>query len=228
MGAVDGDYVNFGCRQFLGSLQEISSGADGRAYAQASLRIFGGVGILQFLLNVFYGDESLEVVFVVDDEEFFDAMFVENFLGIFESGADGHSDEIFLSHHAVDRNIEAGLEAQVAIGENADEAALQSNGHAGNLVLAHDLQRVANLIGGRHGDRIDDHSAFRALHFVDLVGLLVDSEVAMDNAEPTLLRKRNRHVRFRDRIHGGADNGDVETDVARELGLRVGSGGNYV
>jgi len=96
MGAVDGDYVNFGCRQFLGSLQEISSGADGRAYAQASLRIFGGVGILQFLLNVFYGDESLEVVFVVDDEKFFDAMFVENFLGIFESGADGTVMRFFL------------------------------------------------------------------------------------------------------------------------------------
>jgi hypothetical protein len=96
VGAVDGEHVHFGFGQFLGALQKIAGGADGRAYAQASLRILGGVGIFQFLLNVFYGDQSFEVVLVVDDQKFFDAMLVENFFGIFERGADGTVMRFFL------------------------------------------------------------------------------------------------------------------------------------
>ncbi len=98
------------------------------------LRIFGSVGVLQLFLDVFYRDESLEVVLVVDDEKFFDAVLVENFFGIFERGAYGHGDEIFLGHHAVDGNVEAGFEAEVAVGENADELAMLGDGHARNFV----------------------------------------------------------------------------------------------
>ena len=35
---------------------------------------------------------------------------------------------------------------------------------------------------GRHGHRIDDHAAFRALYFVDFVGLLLDRQVAMNDS----------------------------------------------
>ena len=173
--AVDGEHVDFGLGQFLRALQKISGGADGRAYAQAALRIFRGVGILQFLLDVFDRDQALEVVLVVDDQKFFDAMFVKNFFGFFERGSHGNRDEIFLGHHLVDGNVEAGFEAQIAIGENADQLSVLGDGHAGDLVLAHDLERIADLVGGEHGDRIDDHAAFRALHLVDFVGLLLDA-----------------------------------------------------
>ena len=50
----------------------------------------------------------------------------------------------------------------------------------------------------------------------------------MDDPDAALLRQRNRHVRFRDRVHGGADDGNVEADIARELGLGVGQRGNDV
>src|SRR5258708_1202406 len=102
------------------------------------------------------------------------------------------------------------------------------DGHAGNLVFTHDLKRVADFISGRHSDRIDDHATFRALHFVDFVRLLLDGEVAMDDAEAALLGDRNRHVRFRDGVHGGADDGDVQADVASELRLSSRGCGNYV
>jgi hypothetical protein len=78
----------------------------------------------------------------------------------------------------------------------------------------------------RHGDRVDDHAAFRALHLVDFVGLLLDGQIAMDDAQAALLRQRDRHVRLGDRVHGGADDGNVQADVARELRLGVGLRGN--
>ena len=59
-------------------------------------------------------------------------------------------------------------------------------------------------------------------------GLLLDGQVAVNDAEAALLRQRNRHVRFGHRIHGGADDGNIQADVARELRLRVGIRRNHI
>ena len=56
-------------------------------------------------------------------------------------------------------------------------------------------------------------------------GLLVNGHVAMHDADAALLRQRDGQARFRDRIHGGADDGNIQGDIARELRLRVGSAG---
>ena len=44
----------------------------------------------------------------------------------------------------------------------------------------------------------------------------------MNDAQPTLLRERDSHVRLGDCVHGGADDGNIQADVAGELRLRVG------
>ena len=155
-------------------------------------------------------------------------MLVQDVFRLFERGAHRDGDQIFFGHHLADGNIEAGLKAQIAIGENAHQLSVLGDGHAGNFVLAHHFERVGNLGVRRHGDRIDDHAAFRALHLVHFVGLLLDRQVAMDDADAALLRQRDRHVRFRDRVHGGADDGNIQADIARELGLGVGQRRNNV
>src|SRR5439155_10989422 len=118
--------------------------------------------------------------------------------------------------------VEAGFEAQVAVGENADKFSLLGDGHAGNLVLAHHLEGVTDPVGGRHGDWVDDHATFRTLHLVDFVGLLLDGQVAVNDAETALLGEGDRHVRFGHGVHGSAYDRDVQTDVAGEL--RLGDG----
>ncbi len=50
----------------------------------------------------------------------------------------------------------------------------------------------------------------------------------MDDADAALLRQRDRHARFRHRIHGGTHDGDSEREVARETGLGVGIRGYYI
>ena len=223
MSAVDGEDIYLGLGQFLGALQEISGGSNRGTYAQAALRILRSIRILQLFLDVFDCDQALEVVLVIDHEKFFHAVLVKNFFRFFERGSDRDRDEIFLGHHLVDGNVEAGFKAQVAVGENSDKLAVVRNRHSGNLVFAHDLKRIANLVGGMHGDRVDDHAAFRALHLVHFVGLLIDGEVAMDDANPALLGERDRHVRLGDCVHGGAHDGNVQTNLARKLRLRAGS-----
>ncbi|SPF31568.1 hypothetical protein SBA1_100024 [Candidatus Sulfotelmatobacter kueseliae] len=155
-------------------------------------------------------------------------MLVKNLFRLFERGAHGHGDEVLLGHHLVDRDIEAGFKAQVAVGENADQLSVLGDGHAGDFVLAHDFERVRDPVGGMHGHRVDDHAAFRALHLVHFVGLLLDRQVAMNNAQAALLRQRDRHMRFRDGVHGGAHDRDVQADGARELRLRAGARRDHV
>ena len=86
------------------------------------LLVLDGVGVLQLLLDVLDGDEAFELVVVVDDEELFDAVLVEDLFGLLERGADGDGDEVLLGHHVVDGNVGAGDEAEVAVGEDADQA----------------------------------------------------------------------------------------------------------
>jgi hypothetical protein len=50
----------------------------------------------------------------------------------------------------------------------------------------------------------------------------------MNNPQAALLRQRDGHVRFGDGVHGGADDGNVEADVARELRLGAGLRRDYV
>ena len=71
MRAVDREHVNLGFREFLRALQKITGSSDGCADAQAAVGVLGGVGILQFLLDVLNRDQAFQVVLVVDDREAF-------------------------------------------------------------------------------------------------------------------------------------------------------------
>src|SRR5207253_7516138 len=110
MRAVDRQKIYLGVCQFLRALEIIAGSANGCAYAQTSMRVFGGVWIFQFLLNVFNCDKALEVVLVVYHQKFFDAMLMKYFFRILECRTDGHGDQVVLRHHFADGNVEASLE----------------------------------------------------------------------------------------------------------------------
>ena len=74
--------------------------------------------------------------------------------------------------------------------------------HAGDLVAPHHIECVGDELVGRDGDRVDDHAALRALHLVDFAGLLLDGEVAVDDADAALLRHGDGQARLGHRVHG--------------------------
>ena len=78
------------------------------------------------------------------------------------------------------------------------------------------------------GSGIGGAFAAVACILIILLGLALDRHVAMDQAEAALLRERNRQVRFGYRVHGGADDGDVQSDLAGNPGPGIGLRGDDV
>ena len=118
---VDGQHVHFRADQLLRALQKIAGGSDGRAHAQTALGVLRRVRVLQLLLNVLDGDQTLEHVMVVHHQQLFDAVPVQDRLRLLQRGAHRNGNQVLLGHHLRDRQIEARFKAQVAIGENADQ-----------------------------------------------------------------------------------------------------------
>ena len=141
---VDRQHVHFFARHFLGALQKIARRADGRAHAQAALLVFRGVREFEFLLNVLYGDQALEIEILVHHQQLLDAMPLKNLLGFFERGAHRHGDQIVLGHHLADGLVEVALEAQVAVRQDSHQARPARHRKPGDLVLVHDFERLAD------------------------------------------------------------------------------------
>ena len=225
---VDGEHVDIALGELLGALEEIAGGPDGRAHTEPSMGILGGARIFQLLLNVLDGDESLEHVLVVDHQQLFDAMAVQDLLRLLERGADRDGDQVLLGHHFGDWDVGAGLKSQIAIGEDADQLAVLGHRHARDPVAPHDFERIGYFLVGRDGHRVDDHPALTALDAVDLLGLAVDGHVAMDDADAPLLGERDRQVRFGHGVHRGAEDRDVQGNLAGEAGASIGLGREHV
>jgi hypothetical protein len=112
---------------------------------------------------------------VINDEQLFDAVFLQHGLGLVERGPHGDCDERLLGHHFGDGNLEPRLEAQVAVGDDADQmTGFIHDGHARNLVAFHHAQSFGDgtIRPNRHG--VNNHPGLRALDLVDLFGLPLD------------------------------------------------------
>src|SRR6266850_2191983 len=66
-----------------------------------------------------------------------------------------------------------------------------------------------------YADRRADADA-RGFALLDLRGLLIDGEVAVQDTETAEARERNGHARFGDGVHRRGDDRDVERELARE------------
>src|SRR5699024_2292415 len=61
--------------------------------------------------------------------------------------------------------------------------------------------------------RVVDHARFGALDVVDLVGLVLGREVAVDDAQAADASHGDGHPRFGDGVHGRGDKRDVDLDL---------------
>ena len=112
------------------------------------------------------------------------------------------------------------LEAKVAVGENPDEAAFLAavlgDRNTGDPVVLHQVERFVDAIGWGERDRVDDHPALRPLDAIDFGRLFVNLKVLVNDAEAAELRHRDSEAGLGDRVHGSAQDRDVEPDVPRE------------
>jgi hypothetical protein len=184
--------------QRFGALERVPADPDCGADPQPPERVLARIRVLDHLLDVLDGDQPLQHVLIVDDQELLDLVPVKDLARLFERRADRHREQRIARHDVGDRPIEVRFEAQIAIGQDADElallAAIGGDRHARNPVLLHQVERFEDPVGRRERDRIDDHAALGPLHAIHFGGLFLDREVLVDDADAALLRHGDRQA----------------------------------
>jgi len=125
-------------------------------------------------------------------------------------------------HDSRDRSVELGLEAQVAVRDDANRLGAHHYWHTRDVLGARQLQHFADGLVGGDGDRVMDHAALELLDPVHLARLGLDAHILVDDAEPAFLRDRDREARLGDRVHGGGQDRQIEADRAGELRAEIG------
>src|SRR4029077_14267117 len=97
--------------------------SDCRRDAQAAALVLAGVGIFLRLLDVLDRNQSDATIGIVDDEDFLDAMLMQEAFGFIGLHALAHRDKAVLGHELAHRLARLVSEAHGAVGENADELA---------------------------------------------------------------------------------------------------------
>jgi hypothetical protein len=89
---------------------------------------------------------------------------------------------------------------------------------ASRRVLPGQGEHLADPGRRRDGDRVGDHAALVLLDLAHLVGLLLDRQVLVQDAETALLGDGDRQPRLGDGVHRRRDQRDAEANLAGQLG----------
>ena len=85
---------------------------------------------------------------------------------------------------------------------------------------AHQIERYLN-VGRGQGNRVDDHAALGALDAVNFGRLLFDGHVLVDDAESAELGHGDGQARFGHRVHRGAEDRNIQPDIAGQAGRDI-------
>ena len=219
MRGVQHQHVRPGPQERLCALESVRAYSDGGRHPQPPLVVLRRLGIRDALRDVLDGDQPAQHAGRIHDRQLLDLVAVEDPLGFLERRPHRCRDEALGRHQLRDRALGLAVEAQVAVGEDADEpATFVRDGNAGDAVARHQLQRVGDARVWPQRHRLDDHPRLRALDLVHLCGLVGNREVAVHDADAAEAGERDRHSCLRDRVHGGRDERDAQLDRPRETG----------
>ena len=178
-------------------------------------------GIFADLFDVLDGDEAVQFAVVVHHQQFFDAVLMEQGLGLLQGDAHLGGDQALLGHHLFDLMIQVGFEAQVPVGDDAHQFAPVHHRDPGDAVALHQLQDVGDAGLGADGHRVDDHPGLRFFHLFDFQGLGRRGHITVQDADAPLAGHGDGGVRLGHGVHGGTEQGDVESDAPGEAGAEV-------
>ena len=96
--------------------------------------------------------------------------------------------------------------------------AASTTGSAGDAVPGAQRVDLAERVLGRAGDRVGHHARLGPLHEVDLLGLLLDGQVAVQHADAALAGHRDRHPRLGHGVHRAGDQRHLQRDPPGQRG----------
>ena len=125
--------------------------------------------------------------------------------------------------------LRARHETGVAVGDDAEQSTvLVDDGKAGDAEVRAQCVELGECRLWRHRHGVGDHARLRALDLIDLLRLVLDGDVAVDDADAALARHRDRHGRLCDRVHRGGGHRDVQRDPLGQSGRCVRLRRNHV
>jgi hypothetical protein len=220
---IDDDYVDARLHQQFHALFVVLAYADRSARAQLAVFVLTGVRVFGLLGDVFHRHQAAQFERVVDDQHAFQTMAVHKRLGFGERRAFLDGDETIARRHDVaHRFVQTLFEAQVAVGDDADQLRPFDNRETRNAMLARQRNHVAHLHLRRYGDRIAHHTRFETLHLGHFASLLSRRQILVDDAHATHLRHRNGETGFGDGVHGGGHERHIQGNVAGQPGFEAG------
>ena len=223
---VDHDDVDLRLDQLRGPLEEVAGRADGRAHAQAAVRIAGGEGEPFLPIDVFRGDQPQQRAVGVHERQLLDLLLDHQALGDVERQLAMAHDELACRRHARrHRAFTRVHEPHVAFGQQALEPPRRVDHHQRARPCApHHGHGFFQARLGRHGVRVADDDVLHPLDLLDLAHLRLDvavAEPAVDDAEAAFFGLDDGHRRARDRIHVGRHERPLEGDAGREPARQV-------
>ena len=140
---VDAQHVDAGAHQRRRALLALGPHADRGADAQPAHLVLARMGMARRLVHVLDRDQAAQAMALVDQRQLFDPMGLEDFLGLLEADAGMGGDDLG-RHHFAHRLVQALLEAQVAVGQDTDQAAVGDHRQARDAVALHGRERVGD------------------------------------------------------------------------------------
>ena len=136
MRGIDDDHVDAGLGQPFGAFLGAGTDADRRSHAQATLFVLGGERMLGGLHHVLDGDEAAQLARIVQDQHALEAMLAQQLARLVQARAFAYGDQALLRGHDLgDELVEIGLEAGIAVGDDAHDLSVLHHRHARKTML---------------------------------------------------------------------------------------------
>ena len=150
---IDDDDVHPGGGEEFDAALAVTAGADGGAHAQAFVFVLARLRVVARAAQVLDGDEAFQAEGVINQQHFFDAVFVQECLDFFGAGVFLGGNEARLRRHDFAHADVVFHVAQVAAGNDANDFAVFQHRQAGEFVLLGDGAHFADGGVWRGGER---------------------------------------------------------------------------
>ena len=139
VGGIDHHHVDARVDQRLGAGQPVRAHAARRSGAQAALFVLAGIREFFGLLDILHRDQADALAVVIDHQQLFDPVLVQQAARLFAIDAFLHRHQPALGHQFLDRLVRIVGKADIAVGQDPDQpvAAPGHNGYSGNAVIGH-------------------------------------------------------------------------------------------
>ena len=187
--------------------------ANSRTHSKPAILIFTRFRIIFIFLYILHGDQPGQITILINHQQFFNAMLLENIFRFFKRCPHRNRHQVFRCHSFRDLEQVVGFKPDIPVGNNAHKTIILYHRQSADLEFGHDFLCILNRRRYIHRYRIQDHAAFRPFDPIHHVGLVLNSQILMNDPHPSGSCQGNGHIAFSHRVHGRTQDGNIEPNI---------------